>query len=189
MRLRIIDHAHAPKQASRSEGGDTLRGVDVLFCHGLESAPHGAKYHALVDAGLEVIAPDCREKDLAQRVALLSAAILEHQPRVVVGSSYGGIAGLLASLVALEQGQTIEGLLMCAPALALPDPEGLEVVRRCPAPTVIIHAPADDVCPFAASEAFAQAHGARLIAVEDDHRLSGSMGVIVSEAKALQQDR
>ncbi|MCR9164347.1 MAG: alpha/beta hydrolase [Nannocystaceae bacterium] len=159
--------------------------MDVLFCHGLESAPHGAKYHALVDAGLRVIAPDCREKDLGQRVALLSAAIEQHEPRVVVGSSYGGIAGLLASLVAKERGHPIRGLLMCAPALALPNPEGLSVARACPAPTVIIHAPADDVCPYAASEAFARAHDARLIAVEDDHRLSGSLGRIVDETKAL----
>lgn len=165
--------------------GDRLRTVDVLFCHGLESAPHGAKYHALVDAGLSVIAPDCREKDLAQRVQLLAAAIAEHKPRVVVGSSYGGIAGLLASLVARQQGHEIQGLLMCAPALALADPEGSEVVRTCPAPTVIIHAPADDICPFAASEAFAEAHGARLVPVDDDHRLSRSLPLIVHEAKSL----
>ena len=161
--------------------------MDVLFCHGLESAPHGAKYHALADAGLQVIAPDCREKDLGERVKLLAAAIAEHQPRIVVGSSYGGIAGLLASLVAREQGHAIEGLLMCAPALALPNPDGLDVARACPAPTVIIHAPADAVCPFSASEAFATEHGAQLISVEDDHRLSASLPRIVDEAKRLLQ--
>jgi predicted alpha/beta hydrolase family esterase len=159
--------------------------VDVLFCHGLESAPHGAKYHALADADLTVVAPDCREKELAERVSVLAAAIEEHAPRIVVGSSYGGIAGLLACLVARTRGHEVEGLLLCAPALALPDPDGLEVTRACPAPTVIIHAPADAICPFSASEAFAKDHGARLIAVEDDHRLSASLPRIVSEAKAL----
>ncbi len=159
--------------------------VDVLFCHGLESAPHGAKYHALTDGGLTVLAPDCREKELGERVSLLAAAIEEHAPRIVVGSSYGGIAGLLASLVARARGHSIEGLLMCAPALALPDPDGLDVTRTCPAPTVIIHAPADAICPFSASEAFAQAHGARLISVDDDHRLSQSLPRIVREARAL----
>ena len=103
--------------------------MDVLFCHGLESAPHGAKYHALADAGLQVIAPDCREKDLAERVKLLADAIAEFHPLVVVGSSYGGIAGLLAARVAEQRGDEIEGLLMCAPALALPDPPDLGV--RC----------------------------------------------------------
>jgi len=159
--------------------------MDVLFCHGLESAPHGAKYHALADAGLEVLAPDCRHKDLAERVALLSAAVLEHRPRVVVGSSFGGLAGLLASLVAQSRACTIDGLLLCAPALTWPDPQGLGVARRCPAPTVIIHAPADDVCPFDASEAFAAAHGARLIPVEDDHRLGTSLPLIVAQTQAL----
>lgn len=159
--------------------------MDVLFCHGLESAPHGAKYHALADAGLTVLAPDCRQKELGERVKLLAAAIAEHRPRIVVGSSYGGIAGLLASLVAKQHGTDIEGLLMCAPALALPNPDGLEVQRACPAPTVIIHAPADDICPFAASETFANEHGARLITVDDDHRLSLSLPRIVAETEAL----
>ncbi len=159
--------------------------MDVLFCHGLESAPHGAKYHALADAGLEVLAPDCRQKELGERVTVLAAAIAEHHPRIVVGSSYGGIAGLLASLVARQQGHPIEGLLMCAPALALPNPDGLAVARECPASTVIIHAPADDICPFSASESFAKAHGARLISVEDDHRLSASLPRIVAEAQRL----
>lgn len=161
--------------------------MDVLFCHGLESAPHGAKYHALADAGLDVLAPDCREKDLGVRVALLAHTIAEHRPRVVVGSSYGGIAGLLASLVARDDGHTIEGLLMCAPALALANPEGVTVTRQCPAPTVIIHAPADDICPFSASETFASEHGAQLISVVDDHRLSASLPRIVEETKRLLQ--
>ena len=159
--------------------------MDVLFCHGLESAPHGAKYHALADAGLQVIAPDCREKDLAERVKLLADAIAEFHPLVVVGSSYGGIAGLLAARVAEQRGDEIEGLLMCAPALALPDPTDLGVTRGCPAPTVIIHAPADAICPFEASEAFAREHGARLISVDDDHRLGASLPLIVQETKAL----
>lgn len=159
--------------------------MDALFCHGLESAPHGAKFHALMDGGLRVVAPDCREKELGERVSTLTAAIEEHAPRIVIGSSYGGIAGLLASLVAQSRGHSIEGLLLCAPALTLPDPDGLEVTRACPAPTVIIHAPADAICPFSASDAFAQTHGARLIAVDDDHRLSQSLPRIVSEANAL----
>lgn len=159
--------------------------MDALFCHGLESAPHGAKYHALVDAGLSVLAPDCRGKDLAERVSLLTAAIAEHRPRVVVGSSYGGIAGLLACLTALSQGVGVEGLLMCAPALALPDPPGFSIARSCPCPTVILHAPADEICPFDASRTFAEAHGARLIEVDDDHRLSASLPRIVQETQAL----
>ncbi len=162
--------------------------MDVLFCHGLESAPHGAKYHALADAGLQVLAPDCREKDLAQRVQMLAEAIAQHTPRVVVGSSYGGIAGLLASLVAAERGHAIEGLVLCAPALSLPNPQEVSVERRCPAPTVIIHAPADEVCPFEASEAFANEHGAKLITVEDDHRLGASLEVIVRECERLLSD-
>lgn len=159
--------------------------MDVLFCHGLESAPHGAKYHALADAGLNVEAPDCRQKELAERVALLSATIVAKRPRVVVGSSYGGIAGLLAALVAQKQDVQLDGLLLCAPALALPDPPKLGVVRSCPCKTVIIHAPADAICPFSASEAFAKEHGAQLVEVDDDHRLGQSLGSIVRWTQTL----
>ena len=44
---------------------------NVLFCHGLESAPHGRKYHALKEAGLDVRAPDFQGLNLAARVAKL----------------------------------------------------------------------------------------------------------------------
>ncbi len=159
--------------------------MTVLFCHGLESAPHGAKYHALVDAGLEVRAPDCRGRDLAARVELLSDAIVQHQPRVVVGSSYGGIAGLLAALVGAERGVRLHGLLLCAPALALPNPRGFTTARGCPAPTVIVHGTDDEVCPISASRTFAARHGAKLVEVADEHPLRRSLPIIVEHTQRL----
>jgi pimeloyl-ACP methyl ester carboxylesterase len=157
----------------------------ILFCHGLESVPHGSKYHALVAGGLEVVAPDCRGKDLRARVDIIVAAIAEHHPRVVVGSSFGGIAGLLAALVCARDGVSIHALLLCAPALQLPDPPGLGITRGCPAPTTIIHGTRDDIIPIELSRAFARDNGARLVEVDDEHALPGSLELIVATTHEL----
>ena len=157
----------------------------IVFCHGLESVPHGRKYHALVQGGLRVVAPDCRGKGLRERVDIIASAIAEHRPRVLVGSSFGGIAGLLAALVAARDGIELHALLLCAPALQLPDPPDVGVTRRCPAPTTIIHGTRDDVIPIDVSRAFARDHGARLIEVDDEHALPGSLDLIVATTHAL----
>jgi pimeloyl-ACP methyl ester carboxylesterase len=160
----------------------------IVFCHGLESEPHGRKYHALVQGGLHVVAPDCRGKGLRERVDIIASAIAEHRPRVLVGSSFGGIAGLLAALVAAARGGIeLKGLLLCAPALHLPDPPDLGITRRCPAPTTIIHGTRDDVIPIDVSRAFARDHGARLIEVDDEHALPHSLDLIVSTTRALSE--
>ena len=157
----------------------------IVFCHGLESEPHGRKYHALVEAGFEVIAPDGRKKGLRERVDGIVAAIEEHRPRVVVGSSFGGIGALLGALVAERRGVRIGGLLLCAPALQVPDPPELGVTRHCPAPTTIIHGLRDDIIPIDLSRAFAREHGARLVEVDDEHALPGSLERIVALAREL----
>lgn len=152
----------------------------ILFCHGLESEPHGRKYHALVDAGFEVVAPDCRGKDLRARIDIIVAAIETHHPTVLVGSSFGGIAGLLAAILAKRNGTAVDALLLLAPALQLPAPPELGIAPHCPAPTTILHGTRDDVIPIDVSRTFVREHGARLIEVDDEHALPASLDLIVS---------
>jgi predicted alpha/beta hydrolase family esterase len=160
--------------------------VTLLFCHGLESGPHGRKYHALVDAGFEVEAPDCRGEDLAARVTRLHRAIVDAaEPPLVVGSSFGGIAGLLAALLAARAGVRIPGLVLCAPALQIPRPPSVDVELACPSPTIIVHGLGDEVIPIDVSRQFARTHGADLIEVDDDHGLAGSLGEIVAAVRRL----
>lgn len=158
--------------------------MEILFAHGLESGPHGRKYQALVAAGHRVVAPDGRGLDLAGRVDLLQRAIVEidvrsGRPPFVVGSSFGGLAGLLAALVAADDGTVVAGLLLCAPALGLPLPPALDRPLRPPAPTTILHGRGDDVLPIAGSRDFAAAQGLRLVEVDDDHRLAASIPTIL----------
>ncbi len=157
----------------------------LLFCHGLESGPVGAKSAALRGAGFEVIAPDSRGQELDARVRVLAAAIADAEaPPLVVGSSFGGIAGLLAALVAADRGVVVPGLVLLAPALHLPPellPEALSARSlRPPAPTVIVHGRSDSVIPIEVSRRFAAQHGVPLREVDDDHRLRGSLEFIVT---------
>lgn len=148
----------------------------VVFCHGLESGPHGRKYHALVDAGLAVDAPDFRGEDLPTRVEHLRRALAATDAQVVlVGSSFGGATAVLAA----HDSPCVRAMVLCAPALRLVD-----VARPAPTPCVIVHGTGDDVCPIEHSRAYAEHDGVRLIEVDDDHRLAASMARIVDEVRA-----
>lgn len=158
----------------------------ILFCHGLESGPHGRKFHALREAGFRVASPDCRNEDLATRVVRLHRAIVDAEsPPLVVGSSFGGIAGLLAALLAEQDGVRIPGLVLCAPALQIPVPPTIDVALRCPAPTIIVHGRRDEVIPIEISGRFARAHGAELVETDDDHSLASSVPSIIDAVRRL----
>ncbi len=165
------------------EGRAIVGAMTILFCHGLESGPHGRKFHALVDAGFDVRSPDCRGRDLAERVVILRDAILAGAPSVVVGSSFGGIAGLLAADEAAARGVVVPALVLLAPALHVPLPGGRSLPRP-PAPTVIVHGVADAVVPIAVSRAYAAEHGVRLVEVEDEHALARSLAIVIEEVGA-----
>lgn len=170
--------------------------MTILFAHGLESGPIGRKSQALLDAGYAVIAPDCRGLELAQRVeVLVQTLVAGHEgrafdpPPLLVGSSFGGIAGLVAALVAAERGVTVRGLLLCAPALMLPPPPGTVEHLRCPAPTILVHGTRDEIIPIEVSRRFARDHGAELREVDDDHGLGhAGLAVILAAARELHGD-
>lgn len=145
----------------------------ILFAHGLESGPVGRKSQALVDEGHDVVAPDCRGLDLARRVERLVAALVSTraEPPVLVGSSFGGIAGLVAAMLAAERGAAPRGLVLCAPALAIPPPPQTVERLGCPCPTILVHGTRDEVIPIEVSRRFARAHGVELREVDDDHGL------------------
>lgn len=146
--------------------------MKILFLHGLESGPHGSKYQALRKVFGEILAPDCRGvKDEKERLTIIQREICrEGGSFLVVGSSMGG---LMALLLQKENWQQVAGLVLCAPAIHRPAAINLNLENL--PPTVVIHGTKDDVVPVEASERF----GDRLIKVDDDHRLSSSMGEIL----------
>ncbi len=103
----------------------------------------------------------------------------------MVGSSYGGITAVLASMRAAKPPL---GLLLCAPALGRAEPPNLPLEQLVAvAPTTIIHGLGDDVVPIAWSRQFAAQTSAKLIEVDDDHRLSNSRPLILEELAALER--
>lgn len=160
--------------------------MTVIFCHGLESTPHGRKYQALVAAGLDVVSPDFRHQDLAARVATLAPVLRAATDPVLVGSSYGGITALCAAIRFVAAGGALRGLVLCAPALGRSEPPADGMRLHAPAPTIIIHGTRDEVVPSAVSQGFAAAHPeVQLVLVDDEHRLVDSIDVIVAATRAL----
>jgi pimeloyl-ACP methyl ester carboxylesterase len=164
-----------------------LAGMSVLFCHGLESSPHGRKVQALRAAGLEVIAPDFQGQNLAARVATLLPVLREHPDALLVGSSYGGITALCAAILHTEAGgPPLRGLLLCAPALGRFEPPADTMRLYPPAPTVILHGRRDSIVPPKVSEDFAAEHPqVRLELIDDEHALNGSLDRIIALTREL----
>jgi pimeloyl-ACP methyl ester carboxylesterase len=149
--------------------------MKILFLHGLESGPHGSKYQALRWMFGDVLAPDCSGvKDETQRLDIIQQQLeKEKEPVMVVGSSMGGLMALLLHQASPEK---VAGMVLCAPAIHRPAAINLDVEKL--PPTIVIHGTADTVVPFNCSAVF----GDRLVAVDDDHRLSSSMPEILRAA-------
>ena len=147
----------------------------LAFLHGLESGPHGSKYQTLCTLGLgEVIAPNCQGVlDVGERLRLVEAALAD-QPRVVlVGSSFGGLVALLYAAAHPAQ---VAGLMLCAPAVHLPELLALHgLPPKGPPPAIpvrVLHGSLDDVVPIGPVQKYSQDQGFVLIVVDDDHRLA-----------------
>lgn len=161
----------------------------LVWAHGLEGSPDGAKVRALRAAGLEVEAPDCRGLVLADRLDILEALtvrLAERRP-VLAGSSYGGLA--VAWLAARHPGR-FSGLLLCAPALhhqEPPVPVGQPPLPPSGLAVRVLHGIDDAVVPIDASRRYVLDAGprVRLDEVSDGHRLAGSLDVIVALAHEL----
>src|SRR5579872_1625417 len=66
----------------------------ILFLHGWQSVPGGAKPTFLAQHGHEVINPKLPDEDFAEAVKIAQAEFDKHRPQVVVGSSRGGAVAM-----------------------------------------------------------------------------------------------
>jgi len=155
--------------------------MHVVFLHGLETGPHGAKFHALQRVVPDLLAPSCEGiLDIDRRLAVIERELGGNSQLLLVGSSFGGLA---AVLFASRHPERVSGCVLCAPAVHGLD---LDELTHLPAETVIIHGRHDDVVPLAASEALAARFpSVRLLVVEDEHRLAASLELLVGEVVAM----
>lgn len=159
----------------------------ILFAHGLEGTPTGAKPRALIAAGFDVVAPDGRGIGLTGRIAGLDEASAGRTGIILVGSSYGGLAALM---LAIRHPARLRGLVLLAPALLdLPEigapPSTLVVPPG--VPCSVLHGRHDDIVPLAASEALVARSGplVTLQVLDDEHALRASLPAIVEAVRSL----
>jgi pimeloyl-ACP methyl ester carboxylesterase len=150
----------------------------VVFSHGKESGPWGAKITAMAaavrDLDLGVESVDYRGmEDPAQRVEKLLAVARELQgPIALVGSSMGGhVAAAAASRLHAA------ALFLLAPAFYMPGFEKY-TPQDVTVPTAIVHGWHDAVVPVDNSIRWAREHRAALHILDSDHRLEDQIGVI-----------
>ncbi len=133
--------------------------MKVLFLHGLNSRPGGAKAQALKDAGFSVLNPALPNEPFDISVKIAQDVVSCDRPDVIVGSSRGG-----------------------AVAMAV-DPKGAKLILIAPAwkkycPTkkiesaIILHSKTDDIVPFEdTQELFRSNADITVITCNDNHRM------------------
>jgi pimeloyl-ACP methyl ester carboxylesterase len=157
----------------------------VVFSHGQESGPWGAKITAMAEVvrelGLSVESVDYRGMDdPAARVQKL----IEVGPNlgtslVLVGSSMGGHVSAAAAAILKPR-----GLFLLAPAFYMPGYEQY-TPQDVAAPTAIVHGWHDDIVPVASSIRWAGEHHAELHILNSGHRLEDQIPAILTLLRAF----
>jgi hypothetical protein len=137
--------------------------VKILFLHGWQSVPGGVKPTFLAQHGHHVANPRLPDDDFEQAVRIAQGEFDRQRPRVVVGSSRGGA-------VAMNIASGAARLVLLCPAW-----KKFGTARIVKRGTIVLHARADDVIPFADSEELVRNSdlpATALIEVGADHRLA-----------------
>ena len=137
--------------------------MNILFLHGWNSVPGGAKPTFLAQHGQEVVNPALPDEDFEEAVRIAQAEFDKDHPDVIVGSSRGGA-------VAMNIKSGGARLVLLCPAW-----KKWGTVKMVKPGTVILHSRADDVIQFADSEELIRNSGlpaSALIEVGHDHRLA-----------------
>lgn len=153
-----------------------------ILSHGFESGPDATKVTALArvaeDLGWTTERPDYTDLDarlevgrlgdvpgrLQRLLGIAGAAVARGTPVVLAGSSLGSYVSALASL----QVPTRALFLMVPPTRMGPLPE----LDAAAVPISIVHAWRDELIPAADVVEWARQRGARLLLVDDSHRLA-----------------
>jgi pimeloyl-ACP methyl ester carboxylesterase len=158
----------------------------IVFAHGLEGSPQGRKAQRLGQLSVPLLCPDLRGVPLQGRYDQIDR-ITRDRRCLLVGSSYGG---LVAALLAARHPERLHGLLLCAPALGWREPPNDDPEALCAPPglpVTILHGLRDEVVPIELSRAYQQRSppGVRLLELDDDHPLRGSIDLLEREARSM----
>ena len=170
-----------------------MRGHCILS-HGFESGPDATKVTALAESagqlGWTCERPDYTDLDARreiselgdvptrlQRLLGLARAAAARGPVVLAGSSLGAYISGLASLQV-----PVAGLFLMAPPIRMGTAHPLDAAR---VPTTIVHGWDDELIPAAHVVDWAHARRARLLMVDDSHRLSSHVDASADAFAAL----
>jgi len=153
-----------------------------ILSHGFESGPHATKVTALAQAaqnvGWSTHCPDYTDLDARQDISPLGdvpqrlqrlldtvkTAATQHERVVLAGSSLGAYISAIASLQV-----PTNGLFLLVPPTQMGSMPALDAAN---VPISIIHAWHDELIAPSEVITWAQARSARLLLVNDEHRLS-----------------
>jgi len=140
----------------------------LIFIHGLMSSSQGFKATMLRGLFPDMLTPDFAGS-LEERMAQLVPILANRSGWVIIGSSMGGLMGVLFTC---QHPQQVQKLILLAPALPWPGfadhpPAPVSV------PTVVYHGRRDTVVPLGPVRALCKQVFINLTfhAVDDDHRL------------------
>ena len=157
-----------------------------ILSHGFESGPDATKVTALAEAaerlGWTHERPDYTDLDAkhdvselgdvlarVERLRRLAEGAASRGPLVLAGSSLGA---WISGRVSLDV--SVAGLFLMAPPIAMGEAPELDAAR---VPVSIIHGWHDELIPAADVVAWAQPRRARVLLVDDSHRLSDHVAV------------
>ncbi len=140
-----------------------------IFLHGLESSSKGAKATFLRDLFPDIYIPDFKGS-LTERMASLNAILAGRKNILLIGSSFGG---LMATIYAMGNEDTVDRLVLLAPALNFPDFSDFQL-KSVAIPTWMIIGKSDTVTPVEKVMPLARRIFTNLNynEVEDDHFLA-----------------
>ena len=162
----------------------SVRGHCILS-HGFESGPDATKVTALADVaerfGWSCERPDYTDLDArrdvselgdvharVQRLEALAKSAVGRGPLVLAGSSLGAwISGQVSLQV------PVRALFLMAPPVAMPEAPAMQAAN---VPMTIVHGWHDELIPAAAVVDWAAPRNARLLLVDDGHRLERHVG-------------
>jgi hypothetical protein len=137
--------------------------MKILYLHGWQSTPGGVKPSYLAKAGHELLEPALPDEAFAEAVRIAEECLAANQPDLIVGSSRGG-----AVAVNMRSADTPR-VLLC------PAWKRWGSADKVPPGTIILHAPEDDVVPYADSQELLSRSGlpdSALVPVGHEHRLA-----------------
>jgi len=169
-------------------------GGHCILSHGFESGPDATKVTALAEAaaslGWSHERPDYTDLDARheiselgdvparlERLLALARTAAERGPLVLAGSSLGAYVSAQVSLQV-----PVAGLFLMAPPIRMEPATPLDAAR---VPTSIVHGWDDELIPATQVVDWARERRARLLLVDDTHRLSMHVEASAQEFVAL----